>query len=104
PTMPSAGEAAPNHLTMFVAKDGALSYELLSRKNGKSSGKIDLDKPLITGWADWQLVVDKTLPHAEQWMDFRPAKSETATSASGAGETAPGGRGRGEKKWETIGR
>jgi hypothetical protein len=102
PTMPSAGEVAPNHLTLFVANDGALSYELLSRKNGKSSGKIDLDKPLITGWADWQLVVDKTLPHAEQWMDFRPAKSETATSASGAAELPDGVRVRVEQNGETL--
>jgi hypothetical protein len=102
PTMPSAGEVAPNHLTLFVANDGALSYELLSRKNGKSSGKIDLDKPLITAWADWQLVVDKTLPHAEQWMDFRPAKSETATSASGAAELPDGVRVRVEQNGETL--
>jgi hypothetical protein len=101
-TMPSAGEAAPNHLTLFVANDGALSYELLSRKNGKSSGKIELDKPLITGWADWQLVVDKTLPHAEQWMDFRPAKSEGATSASGAAELPDGVRVRVEQNGETL--
>jgi len=102
PTMPSAGEAAPNHLTLFVANDGALSYELLSRKNGKSSGKIDLDKPLITGWADWQLVVDKTLPHAEQWMDFRPAKSETTTSASVTAELPDGVRVRVEQNGETL--
>jgi hypothetical protein len=102
PTMPSAGEAAPNHLTLFVANDGALSYELFSRKNGKSSGKIDINKPLITGWADWQLVVDKTLPHAEQWMDFRPAKSEGATSASGAAELPDGVRVRVEQNGETL--
>jgi len=102
PTMPSAGEVAPNHLTLFVANDGALSYELLSRKSGKSSGKIDLDKPLITGWADWQLVVDKTLPHAEQWMDFRPAKSEATTSASGTAELPDGVRVRVEQNGETL--
>src|SRR5438477_681194 len=82
PTMPSAGEAAPNHLTLFVANEGAISYELLSRKNGKSSGKIDINKPLTTGWADWQLVIDKTMPHAEQWMDFTPAKPESAPMAT----------------------
>ena len=27
---------------------------------------------LSTGWADWQLVVDRILPHAEQWMEFNP--------------------------------
>jgi hypothetical protein len=82
PTMPAAGEAAPNHLTLFVASDGAISYELLSRKNGKSSGKIEINKPLTTGWADWQLVIDKTMPHAEQWVDFTPAKSESAPMAT----------------------
>src|SRR5438046_2978573 len=45
PAMPAPGEEAPNHLTLFVADDGALSYELASRKNGKSSGKLDLNKP-----------------------------------------------------------
>src|SRR5216117_906825 len=74
PTMPAPGEEAPNHLTLFIANDGAITYELASRKNGKSSGKIEINKPLLTGWADWQLNVDKTMPHAEQWMDFSPAK------------------------------
>jgi hypothetical protein len=70
--------AAENHLTLFVADDGAISYELDSRKLGHSSGPLELNKPLVTGWADWQLVVDRILPHAEQWMDFAPAKSESA--------------------------
>ncbi len=77
PTMPAAGEEAPNHLTLFIADNGAITYELKSRKNGDSSGKIDMNKPLTTGWADWQLVVDKTMPHAEAWTDFFPAKTDT---------------------------
>jgi hypothetical protein len=81
PTMPAAGEEAPNHLTLFIADDGAITYELISRKTGTSSGKIDMNKPLTTGWADWQLVVDKFLPHAEQWMDFNQAKSEATAMA-----------------------
>ena len=82
PTMPTAGEAAPNHLTLFIADDGAITYELISRKNGNSSGKIEMNKPLTTGWADWQLVVDKVMPQAEQWMDFNPAKESRSTSTS----------------------
>jgi hypothetical protein len=78
PTMPAAGEEAPNHLTLFIADDGTISYELVSRKSGNSSGKIDMNKPIATGWADWQLTVDKFLPYAEQWMDFAPAKSGNA--------------------------
>lgn len=79
PTMPAEGEAAPNHLTLFIADDGSITYELVSRKTGNTTGKIEIGQPLTTGWADWQLTVDKTLPHAEQWMDFVPAASEEAT-------------------------
>jgi hypothetical protein len=82
PTMPQPGEEAPNHLTLFIADDGAISYELLSRKSGKSSGKIDINRPLATGWADWQLKIDNVLPHAEQWMDFTPVKAESAATAT----------------------
>jgi hypothetical protein len=80
PTMPAPGEEAPNHLTLFLAGDNAISYELVSRKNGTSSGKIELNKPLPTGWADWQLVVDKIMPHAEQWMDFTPLRHEPTSA------------------------
>ncbi|PYK02445.1 MAG: hypothetical protein DME63_06670 [Verrucomicrobia bacterium] len=102
PTMPAVGDAAPNHLILFVANDGAISYELLSRKSGKSSGKIDINKPLTTGWADWQLVIDKAMPHAEQWMDFTPAKSETTSTSAGAAELPDGVRIRVEQNGETL--
>jgi hypothetical protein len=81
PAMPPANAEAPNHLTLFFNDDGAITYELLSRKSGHSTGKIDLNKSLTTGWADWQLNVDKVMPHAEQWLDFNPAPSALATSA-----------------------
>jgi hypothetical protein len=78
PTMPTVGEEAPNQLTLFIGEDRAITYELVSRKAGKSSGKIDINQPLATGWADWQLKIDNVMPHAEQWMDFTPAKADTA--------------------------
>src|SRR5438874_10626608 len=68
PTMPAADQEAPNHLALFIADDGAITYELASRKEGRSSGKIDTDSPLATGWADWQLKIDKVLPHADPQM------------------------------------
>jgi len=68
--------AAQNHLTLYVAAEGTISYELRSRRLGDSFGRLELNKPLVTGWADWQLVVDRVLPHAEQWMDFTPVKAE----------------------------
>jgi hypothetical protein len=77
PAMPAPGEQTPNHLTLFIADDGTISYELTSRKNGRTAGKIELNKPLPTGWADWQLTVDKAMPHAASSMDFNPINSET---------------------------
>ena len=76
PTMPAQGEAAPNRLAFFIADDGSITYQLVSRKTGSSTGRIEIGKPLTTGWADWQLIVDKTMPHAAQWMDFNPSKSD----------------------------
>jgi hypothetical protein len=98
PSMPPAGGEAPNHLTLFVADNGAITYELVSRKNGTSSGKIDINNPLVTGWADWQLNVDKTMPHAEQWMDFAPVKSSDASTS----DLPDGVRVRLEQRGETL--
>ena len=80
--MPAPGQGTPNHLTLFIADDGTISYELASRKNGRSSGKFELNKPLPTGWADWQLTIDKTIPHAGSSMDFNPVNSETAPAST----------------------
>ena len=81
PAMPPEGtDSSANHLTLFVADDGAITYDLLSRKLGHSTGKLNLNQPLATGWADWQLTVDQFLPRAEQWMDFHPATSSAATA------------------------
>ena len=85
PNMPGPGETAQNHLTLFIAEDGSVSYDLASRKAGHSTGKLELNKPLPTGWADWQLTVDRTLPHAEEWMDFVP------TTTAPAGPDLPDG-------------
>jgi hypothetical protein len=82
PSMPAPGEGTPNHLTLFIADDGTISYELASRKNGRSIGKIELDKPLPTGWADWQLTIDKAIPHAASSMDFNPVNSQTAPAST----------------------
>jgi hypothetical protein len=81
PEMP-AGDAEPsaNRLTLFVADDGAITYDLTSRKLGRSTGKLELNKPLPTGWADWQLSVDKLMPHAAQWMDFNPVAAAPTAS------------------------
>jgi hypothetical protein len=82
PAMPGPGADTANHLTLFIANDGTITYELASRKNGRSSGKIELNRPLPTGWADWQLTIDKTMPHATSWIDFRPVNSEKTPAAT----------------------
>jgi hypothetical protein len=82
PAMPAPGEETPNHLTLFIADDGTITYELTSRKNGRANGKIELNKPLPTGWADWQLTIDKTMPHAASSMDFNPINSETVPATA----------------------
>ena len=79
----AAEGATPNRLTLFIADDGAVTYDLSSRKAGRSSGRLDLNAPLPTGWADWQLVVDKTIPNAEQWMDFNPVQAEAPNIPDG---------------------
>ncbi len=103
PAMPAPGEEAPNHLTLFIADNGAITYELASRKNGRSSGKLELNKPLPTGWADWQLLVDRTMPSAQPQMDFTPVKSEQASaSSSGMADLSDGVRVRVQQNGETL--
>src|SRR5437762_7351533 len=99
PAMPATGEGTSNHLTLFIADDGSVSYELASRKNAKSSGKLEINKPLPTGWADWQLTIDKTMPHAESSMDFNPISSETASRTA---DSPAGVRVRIQQNGETI--
>jgi hypothetical protein len=85
PEMPAAGTTTENHLTLFIAADGSVTYDLVSRKLGHSTGKLELNKPLTTGWADWELTLDRTMPHAEEWMDFIP------TTAPATGPDLPDG-------------
>lgn len=75
PAESDGAAASPNKLTLFIADDGAITYDLASRKAGRSTEKLDLNTPLPTGWADWQLIADQTLLHAEHWMDFNPVTS-----------------------------
>jgi hypothetical protein len=102
PAMPAPGEETANRLTLFIGDDGTISYELASRKNGRTSGKIELNRPLATGWADWQLVVDKTMPHAQQWTDFTPVKSEVTSASSAAADLPDGVRVRIQQNGETL--
>jgi hypothetical protein len=69
----AAQVAGKNHLTLYVAADGSLTYELASRMAGLSSGKLEVNKPLATGWADWTLVADQYLPSADERFDAHPA-------------------------------
>ena len=76
----AAEQTAPNRLTLFIADDGAITYDLTSRTAGRSTGKLEVNSPLPTGWADWQLTVDRVLPHAEHFMEFSPATTPSTTA------------------------
>jgi hypothetical protein len=80
PDMPAPGATPPNRLTLFIAEDGSVTYDLASRKFGHSTGPLEANKALTTGWADWQLTLDHTMPHAEEWMDFNPVADAPATA------------------------
>jgi hypothetical protein len=47
---------------------------------------------LATGWADWQLVVDQTMPHAQPQMDFKPAKADQPSATRSAADLPDGVR------------
>ncbi len=99
----AAAVAGKNHLTIYVDQKGALTYELASRKMGLSSGKLDLDKPLETGWADWTLVADKFIPSAEARFDAEPAPpASQAMHAEGIRVRAVRG-GQDVQQWIPIG-
>ena len=66
-------------IQLEYSNDGGVTYELASRKLGRSTGKVELNAPLATRWADWQLTLDRVVPHAQDWMDFTPAKSAAPT-------------------------
>jgi hypothetical protein len=82
PTMPAPGAQVLNNLSLFVDDNGAITYELVSRKNGKSSGKLALNQSVTTGWADWQVTVDKVMPRATAWTDFAPAQKSAQGPSS----------------------
>src|SRR5437660_3220312 len=63
PAMPAPGEETTNRLTLFIADDGSITYELVSRKIGISLGNIDIKHKIECVWADCQLVVDSTFKY-----------------------------------------
>jgi hypothetical protein len=69
----SADAAGENSLVLYVDDQSRFTYELSSRKGGKSAGTLELNKPLPTGWADWTLSIDQFLPHASEHFTARPA-------------------------------
>lgn len=97
--VPAVGDAPGglNRLTLYVSDGGAISYELKSRKLGISTGTLKTGEPLATGWADWQLVVDRFLPRAIEHISAAPA-----TTAAGSGSKAEGLLIRASKQGEAI--
>lgn len=75
--VPASQAAAPgngkNYAILYTDEKQGLSYQLSSRKAGLSSGKLVVGEPLVTGWADWQLLIDQALPSATQFYVAKPA-------------------------------
>ncbi|MDP9290767.1 MAG: cytochrome c biogenesis protein ResB, partial [Verrucomicrobiota bacterium] len=96
---PAVGDAPAeqNQLTLFVSDGGELSYELQSRKLGRSSGTLKTGESLPTGWADWKLVADRFLPRAIEHFSAAPA-----TPASGNVPRTEGLLVRASKQNETV--
>lgn len=86
---PAAGEAplagepetgGNNQAFVFVAPDGALTYELRATSTGVPlKGTLELNKPINTGWADWQLQVTEVLPRAVEFTRFFPHTGKKPT-------------------------
>jgi hypothetical protein len=53
PTMPAREGQRQIVSPFFIADDGTISYQLMSRKNGRSAGRIDVNKPLTTPSEQW---------------------------------------------------
>lgn len=84
PVAPSeAQESVPNSLTIYVSEEGKLTYDLASRKAGRSSGTLELSKPLSTGWADWTLIAEEAMPSAQARYVAQPAQASAPGLAEG---------------------
>ncbi len=80
PTQPVEDEhaTAKNFVDIYRDDSGKLSFTLSSRKGGVSHGSLEAGKPLVTGWADWQLVVDQNIPSAISHFVAHPAPNGKA--------------------------
>ena len=103
PAMPAPGEGAPNHLTLVYRgrrRDHLRARFTQERQIFRQDRPEQSRSP--TGWADWQLVVDKAMPHAQQRMDFTPVKSEQTSTSSAAADLPDGVRVRIQQNGETL--
>lgn len=62
-----------NEATVYIAPDGAVTYELKSSSSpAPLKGFLEMSKAINTGWADWQLSVEQVLPRAIEFTQFSP--------------------------------
>jgi len=72
----AAATEAPNELTLFIDEAGVVSYELSSRKLGRSAGTLPSGEPLATGWADWALRVGEVITSAVPSFEATPVAEQ----------------------------
>ena len=107
--VPVAGESldltgGKNRLVIYTGENGALTYELSSRKAGVSTGRLELNGPLRTGWADWTLTADQSMPHAEEHFMAKPAAGGSTRGPQAEGVLVRASRGEVKvEQWVPLG-
>ena len=82
----AATEPAPvagnNQALVFVAPDGAMTYELrASATAAPGKGVLKPGESINTGWADWTLTAIESIPRAVEFMKFAPAPEKKGPKA-----------------------
>jgi hypothetical protein len=87
-TSPDASPDGPdNQVTIFCDDAGALTFLLKSSASPEPvRGNLALKQAINTGWADWQLQIDKLIPNAVSQTSFRPLPPKGPGGGSGSGE------------------
>lgn len=76
-----AKPSSENYLILSYTNASELNYRLSSRKHGLSQGKLEMGKPLKTGWADWTLTIEQVLTNAILETVFEPKTGKKFSEA-----------------------
>lgn len=94
-TASTAAPAGENAATLYCDEGGAITYSLRSGGSPQPvTGTLVPGHPINTGWADWQIAVDRVLPRAIDHTVFEPSETRPKGGPmSGGGGAGPNGDG-----------